>query len=154
MRGMVHRATARERHEAESRMCLFAIFASGRVVFLVHRFLWPGAVGEIRRWRLVSAGRLRQRVPGRLTLERCRLGFVAAEQTAEAASIAELRRAEDRIVERIARLNRVVVGAGGSGRLALSEFAWRQDPARFAGILVFLLAGRDRSLAQHFVGIF
>src|SRR5882724_1041455 len=151
---MVHRATARERHEAESRTCLFAIFAGGRVVFLVHRFLWPGAVGEIRRWRLVSAGRLRQRLPARLTLERCSLGLVAAEQTAEAASIAELRRAEDRIIERIARLDRVVVGTGGTGCLALSEFAWREEPARFARILVFLLSGRDRSLAPRFVGIF
>src|SRR5882672_1480906 len=95
MRGTVHRATARERHEAESRTCLFAILAGGRVVFLAHRFLWPGAVGEIRRWRLISAGRLRERIPGRLTLERCRLGFIAAEQTAEAAIVAELRRAED-----------------------------------------------------------
>src|SRR6202171_4269256 len=103
---MVHRATARERHEAESRTCLFAIFAGGRVVFLVQRFLWPGAVGEIRRWRLISAGRLRQRLPGRLTLERCRLGFSAAEQTAEAALIAGLRRAEDRSGVRIARLGR------------------------------------------------
>src|SRR3977135_3099316 len=124
---MVHRATARERHEAESRTCLFAIFAGGRVVFLVQRFLWPGAVGEIRRWRLISAGRLRERIPGRLTLERCSLGLVAAEQTAQAAIVAELRRAEDRVVERIARLNRVVAGTGGSGRLALRELAWGQD---------------------------
>src|SRR6266550_3497338 len=115
---MVHRATARERHEAESRTCLVAIFAGGRVVFLVQRFLWPGAVGEIRRWRLVSAGRLRQRVPGRFTLERCSLGFIAAEQTAEAAVIAELRRAEDRVVERIARLDRIIAGARGRRRLA------------------------------------
>src|SRR5258708_19519427 len=122
MRGTVHRAIARERHEAESRTCLFAIFAGSRVVFLVQRFLWPGAVGEIRRWRLISAGRLRERLPGRLTLERCRLGFVAAEQTAEAASIAELRRAEDRIVERIARLDRVVVGAAGPRPPSLPQF--------------------------------
>src|SRR4030088_11750 len=108
---MVHRATARERPEAESRTWLFAIFAGGRVVFLVQRFLWPGAVGEIRRWRLISAGRLRERLPGRLPLERCRLCFVAAEQTAEPAIIAELRRAGDRIVERIARAGRV---SGGS----------------------------------------
>src|SRR4030081_3282068 len=101
MRGTVHRAIARERHEAESRTWLFAILAGGRIVFLVQRFLWPGAVGEIRRWRLVSAGRLRERVPGRLTFERGGLGFIAAEKTAEAAVITELRRAEDRIVVRI-----------------------------------------------------
>src|SRR5450631_3734343 len=78
---------------------LFAVLALGRVVFLVERFLWPGAVGEIRRRGLVSARRLGQRFPRRLALERRGLGLVAAEHAAEAAGVTELRRAQDRIVE-------------------------------------------------------
>src|SRR6202022_307590 len=85
-----HRAAAGERHEAERLSQLFAILAGGRVVFLVQGFLWPGAIGEIRRRRLVPARWLRERFPRRLTLERCNLGLVAAEQTAEAAAITEL----------------------------------------------------------------
>src|ERR1700740_327395 len=101
---MVHRAVAGWRHEAEYGTQLVAILAGGRVVFLVQRFLRPGAVGEIRRRRLVSGRRLGQGFPRRLTLERCYLGLVATENSAELAVKTELGRAENRIVDRIARL--------------------------------------------------
>src|SRR5882724_1795616 len=125
---MVHRATARERHEAESRTCLVAILAGGRVVFLVQRFLWPGAIGEIRRRRLVPAGWLRERFPCRFALERRGLGFIAAEQAAEAAAIAELRGAQDGVGAGIAAglINRIAAG-GRLFRRPLVEFARHQE---------------------------
>src|SRR3954469_19431785 len=100
------------RHEAAREQRLFAILSGSRVVRLVQRFLWPRSVGEIRRGRLIAGGRLGQGIPGRLSLERGCLGFVTAEEPAEAAAIAELRGAEDRIVKGAAGLHRVVVGAG------------------------------------------
>ncbi len=99
----------------------------------VQRFLRPGAVGEIRRRRLIAGRRLGQRFPRRLALERGRLGLVAAEQTAEAAGVAELRRAEDRIVGNTG-LHRIVVGAGLGRGLADIEFARGQDAGGFDGV--------------------
>src|ERR1700676_3484222 len=133
---------------------LFAVLAGGRVVFLVHRFLWPGAVGIIRRRRLIARRRLGQGFPRRFTLERCRLGFIAAEQTAETAAITELGRAQDRVFAGVAAgLIARIAGGVRRFRSALVELARRQDAAGLDWILVVFLARRDRSLAPRFVGI-
>ena len=145
-----------ERHEAESSQitALFAVLAGGRIVFLVQRFLRPGAVGKVRRRRLVAGRRLGQRFPRRLALERRGLGLVAAEQAAEAAVIAELRRAQDRVGVGCAGLDRVVAGAGGTGGLAGGEFG-SASAMRAASLAdpCCLLAGRGRSLAALLVGV-
>src|SRR5207244_5690014 len=112
-----------------------------------------GTVGIIRRRRLVAGRGLGQRIPGRLGLEWGRLGLVAAEQAAEATAIAELRRAQDRIVVRGTGLHRIVVLARGRRGLAHGELGRRQDAGRFARVLVLFLARRDGSLAALLVGI-
>ena len=80
------RACRQSSRRREIRLNYSPVLAVGRVVFLVQRFLRPGAVGEIRRRRLVAGRRLGQRFPRRLALERGGLRLVAAEQAAEAAA--------------------------------------------------------------------
>src|SRR3954452_14248694 len=142
------------RHEAERERRLFGIFSGSRVVWLVQRFLRPRSVGEIRRGRLIAGGRLGQGIPGRLSLERGCLGFVTAEEPAEAAAIAELRRAQYRIIGGITGLHRIVVGARSGTGLDGVEVAGRQDTAGFPRILVCFFSRRYRSLATLLFRIF
>src|SRR6185295_18476363 len=61
-----------KRYNAERLPRLFAVFALGRIVDLVdQRLLRPaGAIGVVRRRRLISRRRHRQRIAGRLAFER------------------------------------------------------------------------------------
>ena len=154
-RASVHGASAGIRsRRRETSLTIRHTCPGDRIVFLVQRFLRPGAVSEIRRRRLVAGRRLGQRVPGRLALERRRLGLAAAEQAAEAAAIAELRRAQDRRCRRMDRR------AGRPSRrpedlvpFAASSLGIRTRPASRGSLLAFLRAC-DRALRRAIVGSF
>src|SRR5450631_3251793 len=130
------------------------ILAAGRIVVLVQRFLRPRSVGEVRRRRLVARRRLGQRFPRRLARERRGLGLVAAaENLAQSAGKAELRRAQDWIVGH-SGLHGIIVGARLRCDSPDIHLAWRQRPGRFHYVLLlFLLAGLDGGLAAGLVGI-